>query len=315
MKVSRKNRLPPVANMEAFLAVARSRSVTVAAEELFLTQGAVSRQILDLEKFVAISLFSRGPRGLELTNAGQELAAKLQPVLSQLEEVFVSVKSPGSETLNVSLTASLGLEYIHPAANEFLEKHPEYLINFITRVGEFELEEEEALDAAVISGRPRSNSGNPELLCSPSFYAYISTALMPASAASDLSALYRHKLIGQMRHPVAWPEFFERLGLVYSPNMIRANHSMLSAAAQAVLDGTGIALLPDYVARKHVLAQKIRRVCETPYVPRQSSYFLVSKKSARDRRIYIDFRAWIMDLCRAMDQGESSSLDPSRPDG
>lgn len=301
MKVSRKNRLPPVANMEAFLAVARSRSVTVAAEELFLTQGAVSRQILDLEKFVGVSLFSRGPRGLELTTAGHDLAAKLQPMLSQLEELFVAVRSPGSESLNVSLTPSLGLEYIHPAANEFLDAHPDYVINFITLTGEVDLEEEDGVDVAVISGKPRSNAGDPELLFSPSFYAYISTALVPASAASDLSVLYRHKLIGQMRHPDAWPDFFGRLGLVYSPNMVRATHSMLSAAAQAVLDGTGIALLPDYVARKHVTAGRMRRVCDTAYVPRQSSYYLVSRKSVRERRIYVDFRAWITALCRAID--------------
>ncbi len=108
MKISRDKRLPPVANMEAFLAVARTRSVTAAAQELFLTQGAVSRQILDLEKFVGVSLFKRGVRGLELNLAGQQLAASLQPVLSQLQVVFTALRAPGRETLNVSVTPSLG---------------------------------------------------------------------------------------------------------------------------------------------------------------------------------------------------------------
>lgn len=306
MKVSRKTRLPPIANMEAFLAVARSRSVTVAAEELFLTQGAVSRQILDLEKFVGTSLFSRGPRGLELTTDGQQLAARLQPVLAQLENVFVSSKAPGRETLNVSITPSLGLEILTGEANGFLKENPGYLINFLTRVGEVDVEDEEGLDAAVISGEPRSRGGNPELLCSPPFYAYVSTDLAAGREGGDLSALYHHMLIGQMRHPDAWPEYFERLGLVFSPDMIGANHSMLSTAAQAVLNGAGIALLPEFIAQRHVKAGTMRRICDTPYFPRQSSYYLVSKKTVRERPIFLKFRAWLIEQCRAIEGGDAA---------
>jgi LysR family transcriptional regulator, glycine cleavage system transcriptional activator len=303
MKVSRKTRLPPIANMEAFLAVARSRSVTVAAEELFLTQGAVSRQILDLEKFVGTSLFSRSAKGLELTSAGQQLAAKMQPVLSELEGVFVALKTPGRETLNVSITPSLGVEIVTREVNEFLKENPRYLVNFFTRVGEVNVEEEEGLDAAVVSGEPRAKGGNPERLYSPAFYAYISPELMPGSKAGDLSALYQHKLIGQMRHPDAWPEYLESLGLVFSPDMIGANHSMLTAAAQAVLNAAGIALLPEFIAQRHVADGKIRRICDTPYFPRDSSYYLVSKKSVRERPIYLKFRLWVMALCLELDQG------------
>jgi DNA-binding transcriptional LysR family regulator len=306
MKVSRKARLPPIANMEAFLAVARSRSVTAAAEELFLTQGAVSRQILDLEKFAGTSLFSRSPRGLELTTAGQQLAAKMHPVLGQLEGIFLSLKTSGRETLNVSLTPSLGLEIIGRETNEFLRENPRYLINFLTRVGEVNVEEEEGLDAAVVSGEPRSKGGHPELLFSPSFYAYAAPELVRGHADSgDLSALYQHKLIGQVRHPNSWPEYFERLGLVFAPDMIGANHSMLTSAAQAVLIGAGIALLPEFVAHRHVAEGKMRRICDTPYVPRDSAYYLISKKSVRERPIYQMFRSWLMALCADLAQGDS----------
>lgn len=309
MKISRKKRLPPAANMEAFLAVARSRSMTVAAEELFLTQGAVSRQILDLEKFVGISLFTRGPRGLELTAAGQQLAVKLQPALGQLEEVFASLKTPGRDTLNVSITPSLGVEIITRDINDFLKDHPDYLINFFTRVGEVEIEEEEGLDAAVVSGEPRSKGGHPELLCSPPFYAYISVGLLPPGAAGDLTALCQHKLIGQMRHAEAWPEYLQRLGLVFSPDMIGANHSMLGTATQAVLNGSGIALLPEFMAARHVAAGTMRRVCDIAYVPRHSSYYLVSKKSVRERPIYLEFRAWLMKVCGTIDQASAAARD------
>ncbi|WP_165972565.1 LysR family transcriptional regulator [Paracandidimonas soli] len=286
--------------MEAFIMVARSRSITVAAEKLFLSQGAVSRQILDLEKFVGVSLFSRGSKGLELTTAGQQLAAKIQPVLSQLEEVFASLKSPGRETLNISAMPSFGLEIISPAVNDFLQRNPQYLINFLTTVGDVNLEEEE-FDAAIVLGEPRSRDGNPELLCTPSYFPYISADLAPCNQAVDHSVLYQHKLIGQLRHPDAWPEYFEQLGLVFSPDMVGGNHSMLTTSAQAVLQGTGVALLPEYIVHKYVMDGKVRRICDTPYLPRCSSYYLVSKKSVRERLIFLEFRSWLMQLCSALD--------------
>lgn len=299
MKISRKKRLPPVANMEAFLAVARALSVTVAAEELFLTQGAVSRQVLDLEKFVGTSLFLRGARGLQLTAAGQSLALKLQPALGQLEEVFASLKTPGRETLNVSVTPSLGVEIITREIHSFLKEHPHFFINFFTRVGDVDFEKEEGLDVAVVSGEPRFKGAQPELLYSPVFYAYIAADLADAGgtgAADDLTVLYRHPLIGQMRHAGAWADYMQRLGLVFSPEMIGANHSMLTTAAQAVLNGSGIALLPEFIAKRHVTAGTMRRVSDKPYHPAHSSYYLVSKKSVREKPIFQAFHGWLKNL-------------------
>ncbi len=73
------------------------------------------------------------------------------------------------------------------------------LVNFFTRLGEIEMEVEEGLDAAIVAGESRSKAGQPELLCSPAYYPYIATELMPDSQRQDLSVLYRFKLIGLMR--------------------------------------------------------------------------------------------------------------------
>lgn len=156
-------------------------------------------------------------------------------VIGQLDEVFASLKTSGRDTLNVSITPSLGVEVIARDIKNFHRDHPDYLINFFTRVGEVEIEDEEGLDAAVVSGEPRAKGGHPELLCSPPFYANVSADLLPLGSAGDLTTLYHYKLIGQIRHSQAWPEYLQRLGLVFSPDMIGANHSMLSTAAQAVL--------------------------------------------------------------------------------
>lgn len=296
MKLSRTRRLPQVANMEAFLAVARSRSMTAAADELCLTQGAVSRQILDLEKFVGTSLFSRGTRGLELTQAGQQLAEQLQPALAHLEDVFGAFRSTGRQVLNVSITPSFGLEIITRNISDFLDQHPQYLINFHTRVGEVDVEQEDGLDAAVVAGEPGAKGVDGELLCSTPCYPFISASLCSAAQAQDPAVLLRYKLIGQVRQSDAWPEYLQGLGLPYSPEMIGTNLSMLTGAAQAVVNGLGIALLPEYVAHKHVAAGEIRRIGSTPHHARNSSYFLVSRRSVRDRSIFQDFQAWLLAL-------------------
>ncbi len=89
--------------------------------------------------------------------------------------------------------------------------------------------------------------------------------------------------------------------------MIGANHSMLSTVGQAVLNGLGIALLPGYVADKHVLAGTLRRVHDVPYRARHSSYYLLSKSSVRDRPAFLNLRAWLMELGRAIDRGDTSA--------
>src|SRR5437667_8718440 len=84
--------LPPLDQLEAFEASARHLSFTKAAEELSLTQSAVSRQIAALEEHYALPLFRRLHRALRLTDDGQRLYLAVNGVLAQLHDVSIELK-------------------------------------------------------------------------------------------------------------------------------------------------------------------------------------------------------------------------------
>ncbi len=80
-----RRRLPPFAAIRAFEASARNNSFTVAADELNVTQSAISHQVKRLEEFLDISLFVRAPQGLSLTPAGQDYLGELTGILDRLD--------------------------------------------------------------------------------------------------------------------------------------------------------------------------------------------------------------------------------------
>ncbi|KWT97961.1 MULTISPECIES: LysR substrate-binding domain-containing protein [unclassified Variovorax] len=300
MKLSTKRHLPSIANIESFLSVARLHSVTAASEELFLTQGAVSKQILELEKHVGKSLFTRSAQGLQPTAAGRALFERLSPLVADLEDAFGEIRAEARSVLNISVSPSFGMEIIAPNLSDFMEANPWLMVNLYTRLGEVDLDRE-GLDAAVVSGESRSNAYASERLFTPALFPYISPALLAPGAEGELSALTRSKLIGLVNMSSAWPDYFDMLGLPFSPSMVVANHSLLSTSAQAVISGYGIALLPEYLAGQHVRTGLMVRIGNTAYRG-SNPYYLMARKQCVSGEPYQRFRDWLLGLLRNMGQ-------------
>lgn len=103
--------LPPLDTLISFEAVARCGSFTVAANELCLTQSAVSKQIRALEDSLQLALFVRHARGIELSDAGRELLAEIQPMLYGLVRTIERLKQAHDATaVTVTLTFNAALE-------------------------------------------------------------------------------------------------------------------------------------------------------------------------------------------------------------
>ena len=99
--------LPPVEQLTGFLTVARYGSFTRAGKDLGLSQPALSRQVMALEKNLSVKLFDRVGRTVRLTPAGEELEARLSPLMEELSRVTVNLaSSSGSVAGRVRLGAS-----------------------------------------------------------------------------------------------------------------------------------------------------------------------------------------------------------------
>ena len=99
-------RLPPLNALRAFEAAARHKSFTAAARDLFVTHGAVSRQIQHIEEFLGCRLFKRLPRGVELTDEGREYA---MVVRRAFEDVAEASSSPEPQLLRHLVERSVAI--------------------------------------------------------------------------------------------------------------------------------------------------------------------------------------------------------------
>lgn len=117
-------RLPPLDALRGFVAAARHLSFTRAAEDLCLTQSAVSRQIQTLERALGVTLFVRGVRSLSLTADGMRLANAAEHWLAEYNRLADSMRQPGERP--VLVTASIGISalWLVPRLSEFQLRHP-----------------------------------------------------------------------------------------------------------------------------------------------------------------------------------------------
>jgi LysR family glycine cleavage system transcriptional activator len=123
------HRRPPLADLRAFEAAARHLSFTRAAEELGVTQGAVSQRIRKLEDLLELRLFERHSRSLTLTNAGETLATAVADGLSRIDQGLEEIGRPAAPrqaaTLTVSVTPDFASKWLLPRLTRFQDKYPE----------------------------------------------------------------------------------------------------------------------------------------------------------------------------------------------
>ncbi len=122
---------PSTQALLAFEAAAHRGSFTLAAQDLSVSQSAVSHQILGLEQELDVSLFRRLPRQLELTDAGRSLLARVSPALDSLEAAMLDLVSSKGEggTLELGVVPTFATKWLIPRMPSFLKAHPHVTLN------------------------------------------------------------------------------------------------------------------------------------------------------------------------------------------
>src|SRR6266851_3831215 len=127
--------LPPLKALKAFEAAARTRSLTAAAEELHLTQGAVSQQIKLLEEYFDQALFVRGPRGVEPTARAKIFQEDVRASLDRIALASEELRQAGVvRTLRVNTTPSIAVRWLIPRLSSFQMDDPRIRVLIATSV-------------------------------------------------------------------------------------------------------------------------------------------------------------------------------------
>lgn len=292
MKSTTGRHLPALANLIALETTARTGSVTGAAEELCLTQSAVSKQITELEAFLGARMLNRRKGAVAPTPAGEEYLRSVRKALALLEEATLEVQSgrAAGGRLNLSVPVSLGNIWLLPRLLKFAKEQPQIQINVTTKVGPVDLEST-GLDAAIMycGGPPPRHFA---LKVMPlELYPVCAPELLPGGGTLA-RALKRMPLLHQIAALEAWPAYLQQRGIRLAHPDDGPRYGLLTMGLQAAVSGMGIALLPDYVTSEDIKAGRLLRLANEPYVSPKAYYFICLEEK-RDNPAMRTFIAWL----------------------
>lgn len=289
MLISRRY-LPPLPWVMAFEAVARLGSVTDAAAELDLTQGAVSRQIQKLEEQLEVQLFRREKRRLVITPAGRTYAEKVQEAISSLANATLSLKSnPDGGLLELAILPAFGTHWLAPSLPGFLSEHPGITINLATRTAPFDFAHER-FHAAIHFGMDDWPGTQSLKLMDEEVVPVVSPDLCPTRALDyhTLGLLPRLQL---ETRKAAWGQWFVQKGLPET-QASTIEFDQFATMLKAAVFGAGMALMPRYLVEKDLKEGNLVTIADAEMTS-VGAYYLVWPETLADHPPVVAFRNWI----------------------
>ena len=295
----KRNGLPPLDLLVGFEAAARHLSFTKAAEELFLTQSAVSRQIKELEDVLGIALFQRRHRALVLTEAGQQFYAAAAQVLTTMRSATERLRAQtGKKTLSVTTTHSFAALWLIPRLAGFTRTHPgvDVRITAETRVQDLD---RDGLDIAIRHGPPSLAGPNAVKLFGEKVFPVCSPKLLEKIPLETPADLRRHTLLQyddpEGRHPwLHWKTWLEVERIAELRPAATLSFSGYEQIIPAALAGHGVALGRTPLVKDLLAAGELVAPFRSTADPARAYYAILSA-TASARPEVRDFVGWLRD--------------------
>lgn len=296
------SRLPSLTALRCFDASARLSSFTRAAEEVHLTQGAVSHQMLGLESQLGVTLFVRSRAGLRLTAAGQAYWTEVAAALRQIERAtqnLVTHKGQGG-AFNLCCASSFASYWLVPRLSGFVAAHPEVTLNLSTHIGPVDFSNTPH-DAAIEFCAGPSPGLQAWKVHALELRPYAAPSLLKGRRAMSTPAVARllatHPLIRHTTVPEAWPGWVAKVlpsaGVPAVHMQSGPQYDLLSMALSGAIGGLGIALLPDYMVAGAVTSGQLVRLSEHSWEPSRA-YYLRCPDWKADLVVFRRFQRWLL---------------------
>lgn len=284
--------LPPLSAIRVFEAAARLENFTAAANELGMTQAAVSYQVKLLEERLGISLFQRSGRKVILTDKGREIAPVLTRAFDLMRDGFAALREDHAAVLTISCTNSFAHLWLAPRIGAFQVLHPDLAVRIQANDAVVDLARD-GMDLAVRGGRGEWPGLEATLLthnrlvpmCSPDW-------LARHGPVADASALHARPRLSP--DDMWWHEWFAAMGVEADPADGPPGIALDSQVMEgrAAIAGQGIAILNHFLWKAEVEAGQLVEVVPS-YVREIASYWVVYPSHARNTPKVKAFRDWI----------------------
>lgn len=289
------NRLPSLNAVRYFAAAARLQSFTAAAQELNVTQGAISRMVQALEQDLGVQLFIRNGRYIALTATGQtyyeEVSAALDRIGAASKQVQRTMKN---ETLALIVNSGFATRWLVPRLPEFQRSHPDIHVEILASEADESIQGQQAPITIRLGTPPWGGCVVTRLPMGSTFGVVCSPRLRDSHDLKQPQDLLGLPLLA---HSSAsrdfWQEYFESFGLSRPDLGQTPRFHQLLMLAEAAISGMGFAVVPLFLfepeLRSNRLVQAIPHTLES-----QRGYFITHPRGAdHDRKVQV-FKKWLL---------------------
>ena len=297
-------RLPPLTALRAFDAAVRTGNFTRAGESLHVTQGAISRQIRQLEQWLGKPVFLRQPQGLALTPAGSLLAHSLESAFGTIQDAVEQIGSLGArQRISVNVPETFASRWLAPRLGTFRSRHPDIDLT-ITTNPVANPREAQQYDCLVMFLDQPWPKGACRLLRQEQYVAVASPHLWRDGEPPGLeSATLLHVLAGAKGRLPLWENWLASLGLRHVDPRPGIAFSTMDQAINAALSGAGVAIVDAPMVVHELREQRLRRIDGHELTATHGYWFVEPREPAQGapahRAVVALFQAWLLDASHA----------------
>ncbi len=286
--------LPSLNGLRAFEAAARHQSFTRAAEELNVTQTAVSHQIRTLEERLGLKLFDRRGRALQLTEAAKNYLPSVRSAFDELHDATERlIRRDGDATLTVSTLTSFAAKWLVPRLGGFQDLHPEISIRIMTSTASVDFDRDD-VDVAIRYGRGDWPGLRVDRLIREDIFPVCSPKLLdgphPLGRPDDLASHTLLHVVGFRDDWQVWLTAAKVDGVDPSAGL---RFDLIVNALQAAIDGLGVALGRTALVEGDLATGRLVAPFDIS-LPIEAAYYVVAPEQTADRPKIEAFRDWLI---------------------
>ena len=289
----------PLNALRAFEGVAKHGSFTAAANALLISQSALSRHVIALERLTGVQLFERRPHALTLTKAGQHLLPAVAKSFDRLEYALDDIRNegaPAQRTLRVQMPPSFAVQLAVPILQDFRRASTEVDIDLISAYGVGPPLGD--VDVAVVYSRPAVTDLVTDLLWVVRLSVLCHPNIAAAHRGKDLAAFIDanellHVRIADAPRYHFWTQFKRQNGLAGVDVERGMVFDTAVLAAQYALGGQGIAVLDTHLFAAEIRAGKLAKPFEATLDDGYGYYLITQPEGLADTAIAL-FRSWLI---------------------
>lgn len=282
--------LPSISAITAFESVERLSSFTAAAEELSLTQSAVSRQVKTLEEQLGCVLLERTSKVVRSTAEGAVLAVEARKALSILRGAMINAISGTSNAeVRLAILPTFGTRWLMPKIPDFVRRNPGVTLSFSSNIHPFAFAESE-IDAAIYHGKPEWPGTEATLLMNEYLVPVAAPLLAQNDGPGNPDTVFSQTRLQLASRPTDWQKWFAAQGFE-----AQASDWMMfeqfSTLIQACIGGIGVALLPKFMITSELEKGELVKIGE-PILNDESYFFIQPHVTIRHAGVDA-FRDWL----------------------